>query len=80
MNEDLRELLVLFADGRVEFLIVGAYALAYHGAPPASGDSDLFVRASAENADRVFQALLRFGAPLLAHGVSAGDFPARGCL
>jgi hypothetical protein len=58
----------------VEFVVVGAYALAFHGAPRASGDIDLFVRPSENNAERVFEALHRFGAPLAAHGVTASDF------
>lgn len=62
LNEDFRDLLVLLADADVEFVIVGAYALAFHGAPRASGDIDLFVRPSAVNAGRVFDVLARFGA------------------
>lgn len=74
LNEDFRDLLVLLADGSVEFLIVGAYALAFHGAPRASGDIDLFVRPSPVNAQRVFEVLVRFGAPLGSAGVTAADF------
>ena len=74
LNEDFRDLLVLLADAGVEFVIVGAYALAFHGAPRASGDIDLFVRPSPVNAQRVFDALARFGAPLQAAGVTAVDF------
>ena len=73
-HDDFRDLLVLFADAGVEFVIVGAYALALHGAPRASGDIDLFVRAVPDNAERVFAALARFGAPLEAAGISAADF------
>jgi hypothetical protein len=80
LNEDFRDLIVLFADGAVEFVIVGAYALAFHGAPRASGDIDLFVRPSEENAGRVFTALQRFGAPLAAHGISAADFSRPGAV
>lgn len=47
-----------------EFLVVGAHALAAHGVPRATGDLDLWVRASAENAERVWKALEQFGAPL----------------
>lgn len=61
-----------------EFLIVGAHALAAHGAPRATGDLDIFVRPTAENAERVFRALVRFGAPVAAHGVRAEDFAAPG--
>jgi hypothetical protein len=71
LNEDFRDLLVLLADAEVEFLIVGAFALAFHGAPRASGDIDVFIRASEANAKRAFEALTQFGAPLEAHGVSA---------
>ena len=74
LHEDFRDLLVLFADAGVEFVIVGAYALALHGAPRASGDIYLFVRAAPENAARVFAALARFGASLEAAGITAGDF------
>jgi len=74
LNDDFRDVVTLFVDGGVEFLIVGAYALGFHGAPRASGDIDLLVRPTPENAARVFEALIRFGAPLAAHGVSPTDF------
>jgi hypothetical protein len=48
-----------------EFLVVGAYALAAHGYPRATGDIDIWVRPTRENAERVFTALKKFGAPLL---------------
>ena len=80
LHEDFRDLLVLFADLSVDFIVVGAYALAFHGAPRASGDIDLFVRASPTNAERVFSALVRFGAPLEAAGVSAADFAQPGMI
>jgi hypothetical protein len=73
LNEDFRDLLVLFSEAGAEFLIVGAYALAFHGAPRASGDIDIFVRATKENAARVLEALTRFGAPLAAHGVTISE-------
>ena len=47
----------------VEFLIVGAYALAYHGAPRFTGDIDVFVRPTTENAQRLLMALSAFGFP-----------------
>jgi hypothetical protein len=74
LNEDFRDVLRLFADGDVDFMVVGAYALALHGAPRASGDIDLFVRPSPDNAAKVFAALVQFGAPLGAQGVSVSDF------
>ncbi len=80
LNEDFRDFLVLLADGGVDFVIVGAYALAFHGAPRASGDIDLFVRPTPANAERVFDALARFGAPLESAGVTAADFTQPGAV
>jgi hypothetical protein len=80
LNEDFRDLLVAFADTGVEFVIVGAYALAFHGAPRASGDIDLFVRPGLENGQRVFEALARFGAPLEAADMTAADFAEPGAV
>ncbi len=74
VNEDFEDVLAALSAERCEFVVVGAHALAAHGAPRATGDLDLLVRPSAENAARVFRALVRFGAPLAAHGVSAKDF------
>jgi hypothetical protein len=53
----------LSAEG-VEHLLVGAYAMAVHGVPRATGDIDLWVRPSQANAERVFRALARYGAPI----------------
>jgi hypothetical protein len=53
-----------FVDHEVRFLVVGAYALAIHGHPRATGDLDLWIEPSAENAPRAYAALAAFGAPL----------------
>jgi hypothetical protein len=74
LNPDFRDLLRTLADAEVEFVVVGAYALSFHGAPRASGDIDVFVRPSPANAARVWRALLAFGAPVSAAGVSPADF------
>ena len=74
LNADFRDLLLAFAGERVEFVIVGAYALALHGAPRFTGDFDVFVRPSPANGQRVWRALVRFGAPVAAAGVTAADF------
>lgn len=76
LNEDFVDLLGALIDAHVEFVVVGAHALAAHGLPRATGDLDVLVRPSRENADRVVHALLAFGAPLQAHGVSRNDFEA----
>jgi hypothetical protein len=64
LNPDYRDMLSLFAETSVDYLVVGAYALAAHGLPRATGDIDLWVRPTPENAERVLAALKRFGAPL----------------
>lgn len=64
MNPDFVDLLRAFVAADVRFLIVGAYALALHGRPRATGDLDLWVEATPENAARVMRALAVFGAPL----------------
>ncbi|NBC00016.1 MAG: hypothetical protein GVY15_04070 [Bacteroidetes bacterium] len=74
LNPDYRDILFAFADAGVEYLLVGAYALAAHGQPRATGDIDLWVRPTSANAERVMQALNAFGAPLAR--VNAKDFEA----
>ena len=64
MNRDFVEMLSALSAAGVRFLVVGAHALAALGAPRATGDLDLWVEASRENAARVLEALGQFGAPL----------------
>jgi hypothetical protein len=64
LNPDFRDMLSAFSDEGVEYLLVGAYALAVHGVPRATGDLDVWVRTTADNARRVRSALARFGAPI----------------
>lgn len=64
MNRDFVEMLSALCAAGAEFLIVGAHALAAHGLPRATGDLDLWVRPTPENAERVLAALRAFGAPL----------------
>ncbi len=65
MNRDFVEMLSELSAAGAEFLVVGAHALAAHGVPRATGDIDIWVRPTADNAERVLLALSRFGAPLL---------------
>ena len=64
MNSDFRDLLAEFNAAGVEFLVVGAHALAAHGLVRATKDLDLWIRPTAPNAVRILEALRRFGAPL----------------
>jgi hypothetical protein len=72
MNPDFVDLLRAFIGADVRFLIVGAYALALHGRPRATGDLDVWIDPTPENAARVMRALAAFGAPL--SEVSSDDF------
>lgn len=76
MNRDFVDLLRAFVDAEVRFLVVGAYALAIHGRPRATGDLDIWVEPTPDNAARVMRALAAFGAPL--SEVSEADFTAPG--
>lgn len=64
MNRDFVEMLDALSAAGAEYLIVGAHALAAHGHPRATGDLDIWIRPSRDNAARVWTALTRFGAPL----------------
>jgi hypothetical protein len=64
LNPDFRDMLSALSEEGVEYLLVGAYALAVHGVPRATGDIDVWVRPTPGNARRVLAALRRFGAPV----------------
>src|SRR5260370_33204641 len=61
LNKDWREFLELLNSNEVEYLVVGAFAVAFHGFPRYTADLDLLVRPTAENAARVLRALSQFG-------------------
>lgn len=71
MNPDFRDLLSAFNAHGVDYLVVGAYALAAHGRVRATGDLDIWVRPAPDNAIRVLKALTAFGAPL--HDLTVAD-------
>jgi hypothetical protein len=70
-NTDFRDLFAELNAAAVEYLVVGAHALAAHGHVRATKDLDVWIRASPENAARVHRALAAFGAPL--QGLSVED-------
>ena len=76
MNRDFRDLLAEFNAHNVEFLIVGAHALAAHGYVRATEDLDVWVRPEPENAKKVLAALRAFGAPL--HDLTEKDLATPG--
>jgi len=72
VQPDFRELLALFNDFKVDYVIVGAYALAYHGVPRYTGDIDILVRPTPENARHILHAISKFGFGSV--GLVAEDF------
>lgn len=78
LPQDFADLLVELCEAHAEFLLVGGWAVIMHGHVRATDDMDIFVRPSKANAERVFAALEAFGAPVRAHGVTAGHFATEG--
>jgi len=76
LNPDFAEMLRALSAAGAEYLLVGAYAMAAHGVPRATGDIDVWVRPSRDNAQRVLLALRHFGAPLF--DLTAADLTRRG--
>jgi hypothetical protein len=76
VQQDFRDLLELFNKHRVDYIIVGAYALGFHGAPRYTGDLDVFVRPDPINARNIMQALHEFGFGSV--GLTAVDFEEEG--
>jgi hypothetical protein len=72
LQNDLKQLLLAFNAHGVEYLVVGGYAVGIHAEPRATKDLDVFIRADAGNSERVYRALIGFGAPLA--GVTSTDF------
>lgn len=64
MNEDFQDLLRALLQTGARFLVVGAHAMAVHGVPRATGDLDVWISPDPANAERVWQALVQFGAPV----------------
>jgi Nucleotidyl transferase AbiEii toxin, Type IV TA system len=64
LNEDYKEMLQSLLDQKAEFIVVGAYALAAHGFPRATGDIDIWIKPDEKNSKKVYKALASFGAPI----------------
>ena len=64
VNRDFRDLFAALNDAGVDYLVVGAHALAAHGHVRATKDIDVWIRCDPPTAARVYQALRAFGAPL----------------
>lgn len=73
LNPDFCDIVAALREEGAEFLVVGAFAMAAHGVPRATGDLDLWVRAELENSKKVWRALLHFGAPVESAGLTVED-------
>jgi hypothetical protein len=72
LEVDLREFVVIINALEVRYLVVGAFAVAYHGYPRYTGDIDLFIEPSIENAQKIMMAIEQFGFGDI--GLSVEDF------
>ncbi|MGH7452704.1 MAG: DUF6036 family nucleotidyltransferase [bacterium] len=63
-NRDFRDLLQCLNEAGAKYLIVGAYAVMYHAEPRFTKDLDIWVEPTSDNAQKVWKALAKFGAPM----------------
>jgi len=61
LPSDFRDLLEILSRNRVEYMVVGGYALSLYASPRATGDIDLFIKIDPENAKRILRSLEEFG-------------------
>jgi hypothetical protein len=64
VNPDFKDLFKTFNDYRVEYLVIGAHAVMYYSRPRFTKDLDVWINPSPNNAQRAWEALRQFGAPL----------------
>ena len=60
-EQDFIDFIELLNQHQVEYMIVGAHALAYHGRPRHTGDLDIWIKPNVENASRMIKVLADFG-------------------
>jgi predicted nucleotidyltransferase len=72
LNQDFKEFIQSLNENEVRYLVIGGYAVAFHGHPRYTKDLDVWLEASPENAARAVQALEQFGFASL--GLKAEDF------
>lgn len=63
LQKDLKEFIQLLIEKNVDFLVVGAHAVAFHGFPRLTGDIDFFFNPTKENVVKLHEALKEFGFP-----------------
>ncbi len=63
MNSDFKDLLRLLAEKEAKFLVIGGYAVIHYAEPRYTKDLDILIGTDADNAKKVFEALMEFGTP-----------------
>ncbi len=63
LHQDFKDFLRLLNSHKVDYLLVGGYAVGYHGYPRATGDMDIWVAVSESNAQKAAKVLSDFGMP-----------------
>lgn len=76
MNSDFKELLSIFNENRVKYLIIGGYAVSEYAEPRYTKDLDIWIEASEENGENVYRSLKEFKAPLFE--LTSSDFAQEG--
>lgn len=72
LSKDFREFIELLKENKVRYLVVGGYAVAFHGHPRYTRELDVWIELSPDNANRIFEALKKFGFGSL--GLKPNDF------
>jgi hypothetical protein len=76
LPHDFKEFLVLLNSEKIDYLIVGGYAVSYHGYPRPTGDLDVWVAMHPETATKLVDALAKFG--FASAGATKGKLPRQG--
>ena len=76
LNQDFKEFVKLLTENKVEYLIVGGYAVGVHGYPRYTGDLDIWINNTTENAKRVLRCVEDFG--FSSYNLSVSDFTKQG--
>jgi predicted nucleotidyltransferase len=78
LEKDFEDFVCLLNKHSVDYMIVGGYALAFHGKPRHTGDLDIWINVSEENALRIVRVVNEFGMASL--GMTEGDFSQKGII
>ncbi len=77
MNSDFKDLLRILDEEKVEYLVVGGYAVIFHSHPRYTKDLDIWINPTPENASKLMRVFRAFGLPLIG-GLTEDDFATEG--